>query len=143
MGKELPKNPSMFQYWLKATGKPQNSAYVITSKDKLEILTNCKDRDWRDQYRPSSNCGVNGNGTGYRLDAETCTNTLRILTEEKPNLVLVNFRQPDSWGHAANWEKYLITMKETDAYIYKIFQFILAISWQFLTLYLPKVWGGQ
>ena len=61
MGKELPKNPSMFQYWLKATGKPQNSAYVITSKDKLEILTNCKDRDWRDKYRPSSNCGVNWN----------------------------------------------------------------------------------
>ncbi len=126
MGKELPKKPSMFQYWLKAKGKPQNAAYVIASKDKLEILTNCKDRDWRDQYRPSSNCGVNGNGTGYRSDSETCTNTLRILTEEKPNLVLVNFRQPDSWGHAANWEKYLITLKETDAYIYKIFQFIMA-----------------
>jgi hypothetical protein len=45
MGKELPKKPSMFQYWLKAKGKPQNAAYVIASKDKLEILTNCKDRD--------------------------------------------------------------------------------------------------
>lgn len=124
VGIEFPKNPSMFQYWLKATGRPKKAAYVIASKDKLAILTDCKDKKWKGQFRPQSDCGHNGLHSGYRLDSETYERSIEIFNRDKPNLVLVNFRQPDSWGHAGNWEKYLSTMKETDAFIYKIFQYI-------------------
>ncbi|MEX1002532.1 MAG: sulfatase-like hydrolase/transferase [Crocinitomicaceae bacterium] len=123
-GKQLPKNPSIFQYWLEHSKKPKTSAYVITSKDKLAILTNCKKRKWRGKYRPAQNCGVDGLFSGYRRDAETYTETIRILNEYKPNLVMVNFRQPDAWGHTGNWEKYLSSLKETDEYVYKIFRYI-------------------
>lgn len=123
-GREYPKHPSIFQFWLKKSGKAKKSAYVVASKDKLGILTNCKNRKWRDQYRPFSDCGNNGFQTGYRSDLETCENTLEILKKDKPNLMLVNFRNPDSWGHAGNWEKYLSSMKKTDEYIYRIFKFI-------------------
>jgi len=124
VGIEFPKNPSMFQYWLKATGRPKKAAYVIASKDKLAILTDCKDKNWKGQFRPQSDCGHNGLRSGYRLDSETYERSIEIFNRDKPNLVLVNFRQPDSWGHAGNWDKYLSTMKETDAFIYKIFQYI-------------------
>lgn len=123
-GKKYPKNPTIFQYFLKATGKSRKAAYVIASKDKLAILTDTKKRKWREQYRPYSDCGVNGFRTGYRSDLETYKSSLEILKKDKPNLVLINFRQPDSWGHAANYERYLSSMKKTDEYIYKIFEFI-------------------
>lgn len=123
-GREYPKHPSMFQYWLKATGKPKSAAYVIASKDKLAILTNCKNRKWRDQYRPYSDCGVNGFQTGYRTDQVTYDRSIEILKKDKPNLVLINFRQPDSWGHAGNWERYLSSMKKTDEFIFNIFRYI-------------------
>jgi hypothetical protein len=124
-GLEFPKNPSMFQYWLKASAKAKNAAYVIASKDKLAILTDCRDKEWKGRYRPYSDCGVNGLYTGYRPDQVTFDNTMHILESEHPELVLVNFQQPDSWGHANNWEKYLEGTKESDEYIYKIFQFVL------------------
>jgi len=123
-GLEFPKNPSMFQYWLKASGKAKTAAYVIASKDKLAILTDCKNKKWKGKYRPYSDCGVNGLYSGYRGDQTTFDNTIQILTKDHPELVLVNFQQPDSWGHANNWEKYLLGTKATDEYIYQIFLYI-------------------
>ena len=123
-GKQYPKHPSMFQYWLKATGKARTAAYVISSKDKLAILSNCKDKKWRDKFRPYSDCGINGFQTGYRTDLQTFDRSIEILKKDKPNLVLINFRQPDSWGHAGNWKKYLAGMKKTDEYIYQVFKYI-------------------
>jgi hypothetical protein len=125
-GLEFPKNPSMFQYWLKATGKAKTAAYVIASKDKLAILTDCKDKNWKGRYRPYSDCGVDGLYSGYRSDEVTFNRTIQILDTDHPELVLVNFQQPDSWGHANNWEKYLAGTKATDDYIYRIFEFVRA-----------------
>ncbi|MCB9224512.1 MAG: sulfatase-like hydrolase/transferase [Crocinitomicaceae bacterium] len=123
-GKVLPKHPTIFQYFLKKTGLPKKSAYVITSKDKLAILTNCQKKGWYNQYRPAQDCGINGLFSGYRQDGETCRAVLRILEQDKPNLVIVNFQQPDSWGHANNWENYLKGVSTSDDYIYAIFKFI-------------------
>lgn len=123
-GTQLPKNPSMFQYWIKHTGKSRRAAYVITSKDKLAVLTNCKDKDWKGQYRPFQDCGYNGLFSGYRPDRETHEHILNILKKEQPQLVLINYQQPDSWGHAGNWDKYLETTKASDEYIYQLFKFI-------------------
>lgn len=123
-GKSYPKQPSIFQYWLKATGKPRTAAYVISSKDKLALLTNCKNKKWRNQFRPYSDCGVNGLKTGYRPDKKTYDRSIEILKNDKPNLVLINFRQPDSWGHAGNWDKYLASMKRTDEFIFNVFRYI-------------------
>ena len=124
IGLEYPKHPSIFQYYLKQTGKVRNAAYVISSKDKLVILSNCRNRKWKGKYRPYTDCGVNGLFTGYRPDAVTYEHAIQIFKQDHPNLVLINFRQPDSWGHAGNWEKYLATMKNTDEYIYKVFRFL-------------------
>ncbi len=123
-GKEIPKNPSIFQYWLKATGKKRTDAYVIASKDKLAVLTNCKNRKWRGQYRPAQDCGYDGLYSGYRPDQITYEHSIDILKKDHPQLAIINFRQPDSWGHAGNWNNYLSSMKKTDEYMYKIFEFL-------------------
>jgi predicted AlkP superfamily pyrophosphatase or phosphodiesterase len=124
VGTEYPKYPSIFQYWLKATGKPRTAAYVISSKDKLSILTDCKNKKWKGQYRPYSDCGINGLETGYRMDDVTYNRSVEIAKTDKPNLVLINFRLVDSWGHAGNWENYLSSITLIDSYIYNFFRFL-------------------
>lgn len=123
-GTELPKAPTIFQYWLKKTANKKQRAYVIASKDKLSVLTNCKNRKWKDQFRPAQDCGENGLNSGYRRDDVTFNRSIEILKNKQPRLALINFRQPDSWGHAANWERYLSSTKKTDEYIYRIIQFL-------------------
>jgi len=123
-GKQLPKKPSIFQYWRKAYDTPDSSTYIIASKDKLEVLANCKDSKWANMYQPLTDCGVSGNGSSYRADITTYNNTLSILKKTKPNLVLINFKEPDASGHGNLWERYLKEITVVDEYIYQIWKFL-------------------
>lgn len=123
-GNEYPGNPSIFQYWLHQKSQPATAAWVITSKDKLEVLANCKDTLWKDQYKPMTNCGINGLFTGYRHDSTTIKNVFSILTEHHPRLVLINFKEPDASGHAGNWNNYLQGIVDTDKYIGQLWTFL-------------------
>lgn len=116
-GKQIPKNKSFIQKWLKETNQKQEKAWIITSKDKLEVLSNCKDKKWKDKYNPKTNCGVNGLSTGYRHDSITLLKSLEVLKKEKPNILVINFREPDYSGHDNNWNNYIKGIKDTDNYI--------------------------
>ncbi len=123
-GGEMPLSPSIFQTWRKFTNNPAVDTQIIASKDKLEVLSNCIDPSWRDLYQPYTDCGVNGLGTGYRKDSITFLNTMNALVVDKPKLLLVNFRAPDSNGHNNDWEGYLQAIKDVDQYIFELFNFI-------------------
>lgn len=123
-GKELPQHSSIFQHWLKSTNNLNTAAWIITSKDKLEVLADCKEANWTGQFKPSTNCGISGLGSGYRPDSITFKNSLQILSTQHPQLVLINFREPDSSGHSGDWENYLKGIRDTDDYIYQLWQFI-------------------
>ncbi|MCJ8164875.1 sulfatase-like hydrolase/transferase [Pontibacter sp. E15-1] len=123
-GDEYPANPSIFQYWLKASGKPKTAAWIISSKDKLHILANTQDSLWQNQFMPALNCGVNGPGTGYRADSLTLEAVKQVLTTHKPNLVLVNFMEPDGYAHAGNWDYYVRGISRDDRYIKELWDFI-------------------
>ncbi len=123
-GRELPQNPSIFQHWLQASAEDSTAAWVIASKDKLEVLANCYDEQWHGQYQPATNCGVDGLGTGYRTDNITYDQLSEILTAHHPRLVLINFREPDSSGHGNDWDGYLEGIAASDEYVYQIWEFI-------------------
>ncbi|MCX2741773.1 alkaline phosphatase family protein [Pontibacter anaerobius] len=123
-GDELPANPSIFQYFLKQTGKPATAAWIVSSKDKLHILANTQRPDWKDEFLPSVNAGVNGPGTGYRMDSLTLVEAKRILTTHKPNLMLINFMEPDGFAHAGNWENYLRGIARDDRYVMELWDFL-------------------
>jgi Type I phosphodiesterase / nucleotide pyrophosphatase len=123
-GKELPQNPSVFQYWQKQFSQDSLASWVIASKDKLEVLSDSRDLEWGGKFNTSTNCGVNGLGTGYRADSITQNNALAILTKYHPKLVLINYREPDYSGHANSWSSYLAGIASTDEYISQIWQFI-------------------
>lgn len=123
-GNEFPTYPSIFQYWRRATEQPENKAWIITSKDKLYVLANTKDDDFQTKWMPRYDCGNNGPFTGYRDDSTTNAHVLDKLNSYHPDLVLVNFREPDYSGHQGNWQNYLNGISSTDNYISQIWNFL-------------------
>lgn len=125
-GAELPENPSFFQYWNQVYGNDQRKSWVITSKDKLAVLGNCKNPYWFGKFTPSVNSGIDGLGlsSGYREDTLTLKTAIEILTQHHPNLVLINFRDPDYSAHSGSWTEYINGVRKTDEYIYRLWNFI-------------------
>ena len=123
-GLEMPFNPSVFQYYRSGKSRPQKDAWIFTSKDKLEVLSDCGDPDWKGNYRPSADCGVDGNGSGYREDSVTFRHMLDTVSAYHPHLVLVNFKQPDVAGHANDWQSYTSQISKIDGYIDSLWHFI-------------------
>ncbi|PKV76400.1 alkaline phosphatase family protein [Pontibacter ramchanderi] len=123
-GTELPANPSFFQVWLRQTGKPATAAWIVSSKDKLDILGNTLHPDWQGQALPSLNCGVSGPGSGYRADSLTLVEVLKVLQTHRPNLMLINLMEPDGYAHAGNWENYLRGIARGDRYARQLWDFL-------------------
>ncbi|MEX0274226.1 MAG: alkaline phosphatase family protein [Flavobacteriaceae bacterium] len=127
-GSELPNYPSMMQYWREKYNVDSTKAWVIASKDKLEVLADCKHPEWLGRHKPSTNCGINGLGTGYRPDITTYQRTLELLSEHHPRLALINFREPDYSAHANDWDGYINGISNTDEYVYRLWNFIKSDS---------------
>jgi hypothetical protein len=125
-GQVLPLYPSIFQQYLKATGKPSEKAWVVASKDKLQILGNCQTLGWADKYMPRTDCGKNGLFSGYRNDDTTFQHAKNVLNTYHPNLMLINFKDVDVRGHSNLWGQYLTAIKKTDEYIKALYDMIEA-----------------
>jgi hypothetical protein len=123
-GNELPDKPSFFQIYRKSFLKDSTMTWIITSKDKLEVLRDCKQSGWNGRYRPLTDCGVSGNGSGYRLDSLTCEKVISVLRQYHPPMVLVNFRDPDFSGHTGVYSEYVKGIKMVDGYLYNIWRFL-------------------
>lgn len=106
-GTQSPQNPGLPQLFLERSKKTNKFSWLITSKDKLEVFKTCVNPDWKDKYTPSTDCGVNGNGSGYRNDSVTMAHALQTLRTQQPDFLFVHFKEPDVSGHANNWPGYI------------------------------------
>lgn len=127
-GQEIPTNPSIFQYYRSQFSKAATDAWVISSKDKLEVLSDCFYPSWAGRYRPSTDCGMNGLNTGYREDSITYRHLIDTITKYHPHMVIVNFKQPDVAGHANDWLGYVNETKQVDQYIGALWSFLQSDS---------------
>ncbi|TSJ40457.1 alkaline phosphatase family protein [Mucilaginibacter corticis] len=125
-GQALPQYPSIFQEFLKATGKPAEKAWVVASKDKLQILGDCQQAGWTGQYQPRTDCGISGIFSGYRADDTTFAHAKNVINTYHPNLMLINFKDPDTYGHSNLWSNYIKAIQTTDGYIKAIYDMIQA-----------------
>ena len=126
-GSELPSKPSMFQQYRQQKSSSAASGWVICSKDKLFILANSSASGWNDQYQPSMDCGVNGDGSGgYRADNLTHDIVIQKLATDRPALMIINYKGPDAMGHANDWNGYLASIREIDGYADDIWSIIQA-----------------
>ncbi len=124
-GLELPRNPSITQRLI-AAGTDPKQVWVVSSKDKLQILTDSAHPEWKRKAICSSDCGTDGIGSDYRDDAITFERVKSVLTTHRPRFMLINFKEPDSSGHAKKWERYLENISITDRYAGVIWELIQA-----------------
>jgi hypothetical protein len=125
-GTQLPSHPGIFQYYLKKTGSPATSAWVITSKGKLKILSDTSDPKWQGKWRPSFYCGADGLGGGYGEDLATFEKIKETLNRDHPRLLLINLKEPDSSGHTGIWKDYLKGMRASDEIAWQLWEFLQA-----------------
>ena len=124
-GTVFPDAPGMFQYYRQQTGKDSLSGWVITSKDKLHILSNASDASgWRNLYRPAHNSGVNDSGSGYRRDSLTHQIVLQKLTADHPALMIINYQRTDSIAHAGDFAGYVAAIKMVDSFALDVWKAI-------------------
>jgi hypothetical protein len=125
-GNEIPQRPSFFQVWQREKLGTKNESWLVTSKDKLQVLADCQEMGWSGQYMPSVNCGVNGAGvgSGYREDSLTMIEVFNVLNAHQPKVMLINLRDPDYSGHLGDWNTYLNGIRNSDKYIYQLFNYI-------------------
>jgi hypothetical protein len=125
-GNEIPQRPSFFQVWQREKLGTKNESWLVTSKDKLQVLADCQEMGWNGQYMPSVNCGVNGAGvgSGYREDSLTMIEVFNVLNTHQPKVLLINLRDPDYSGHLGDWNTYLNGIRNSDKYIYQLWNYI-------------------
>lgn len=124
IGKQLPKNPSIFQYYLKQKNQDKRKAWILTSKGKLQMLSNTKNKNWWNTYMPSTYSGLNGSGTGYPGDRMMYPIFRDIILEHKPEIAIINLLDIDAWAHQGNWERYTNAIKELDVYTHDLWKTI-------------------
>lgn len=127
-GKELPKYPSFFQYYLKESGNDKSTAWLVSSKGKLEILANTKSKKWWNTFMPSTYCGSKGNSADYVGDMQTYNKVLEIINYHKPKVMLINFLAVDATAHQNEWEEYLQSIQQSDEFAFQVWQSIQADS---------------
>jgi Metalloenzyme superfamily len=113
-GLEIPKFPSIFQYYMRDKKRNYNDAWIITSKGKLDILANSSFKGWENTNLARTWCGPSGEGYGYGTDPYTMHVVDSVMTNFHPRLMLVNLLEPDVQGHGKNWEGYLNGIRNTD-----------------------------
>ncbi len=123
-GLDVPSYPSYMQYYIKNKKADKNKVWIIASKDKLQVLANTTNSEYKNKFMPQTDCGINGLFTGYREDSITQFHVMTTLQSHHPDVLLVNYKEPDVSGHANNWGKYLLGIQNTDKYVHEVWDFI-------------------
>ncbi len=120
-GSELPDKASFLQRYLKETSKPSSKASIVTSKIKLNVLAETNDPEWKGRFTPHTNNGENGKD---RADTQTYKEVIKTLQANQPDVMLVQFKGPDSYGHANDWEGYINSIRETDSLVFELWNYL-------------------
>lgn len=123
-GSQLPRYPSIFQYYMKQHEIHKDKLWVISSKGKLSILSNSAHKKWNDLYQPHTFCGLNGNGKDYVGDQFTWIKVKQVISTYSPKLMLVNLLAPDANAHANRWDGYINAIKKSDEYALELWEMI-------------------
>lgn len=106
------KAPTIFEYFRASTSSQRSDCWVVSGKQ------NNIHADWGldPHYGPEFDSYV----TVGTHDEETFSTLEAVLAQDQPKLVLVNFQDPDSTGHTAEWESYTAAIAGADQLVYEI-----------------------
>ena len=109
-GTERPTKPTIFEYYRKAKSALISENYVITGKEKLNVLNFSTDEQYGSNYRASvlaDNLTDNG----------VYTNLVSVMDADHPKLIIVNFPSVDLAGHSGDSTAYINAIYNADSLV--------------------------
>ena len=119
-GAAIPTQPTIFEYFRKASGAPESAVGVVVGKPKLKILAYSTHIDYGEKYKASTFIGKDDTSVVMKLKT--------TFRQNHPRLTLVNLPTTDKAGHSGNWTKYISAIHVADSLIYDIWQTLQADS---------------
>jgi len=107
-GSQRPPNPTLFEYYRKATGAPATEAVLVGGKPKLAACAYSVDP----AYGAAFGASVDVTAT---TDFATYDRLINRLDADHPHLVMASFSQVDQKAHSGNWSAYLRQMEIVDS----------------------------
>ena len=113
-----PTQPTMFEYFRKASGALESATALVVGKLKLDILAYSTHVYYGAKFKASTFIGE---------DDTSVVRTLKMtLRQSHPKLIFVNLPSTDAAGHSGNWIRYLSAIRTADSLIYNIWQTLQA-----------------
>ncbi|MDD5765766.1 MAG: alkaline phosphatase family protein [Candidatus Marinimicrobia bacterium] len=114
-GLERPTNPTVFEYFRKATTKSAEKCYLVTGKDKLNVVSYSSDAEYGESYGAANNCVK-------RNDPSTFQAAIQFMDTYHPELILINLRDVDSTGENYGVVKYRSAIRAADSLVYLLWE---------------------
>jgi hypothetical protein len=113
-GLDRPEQPTVFEYFRKYTMAPEKATAVVVGKQKLDILTYSNHPDYGKKYKASS--FISSTDTSVMNDVK------RVLSFNRPRIMMVNLPSVDAAGHSGNWTEYITALHNADSLIWNLWQ---------------------
>ncbi len=121
-GTQRPTKPTVFEYFRKELGSSVTQNYVVTGKEKLDVISYSTDPNYGSLYQASENCFDITDDVVYN-------NLISTMDTYHPRLIIVNLPDTDRRGHANDWNGYLSAITNADNLIYQLWQKIQSDSY--------------
>ena len=116
-GSEWPDKPTIFEYYRKHTGAPQQDSYVIPGKDKLKVCAYSTHAEYGTDYGATAS-------VGHVSDVAVYDALLSVLANQKPTVVLVSLSDVDEAGHSGVWSSYVAAITGADSLVWKTWNYL-------------------
>lgn len=90
---------------------PKEKVALFSSWDKLPLAF---------ESVPGTTYTDAGDNGATRWDAVTFPKALAYLKAEKPRFLYISLNDPDHWGHAGDYAKYLESLRQSDAWLVEL-----------------------
>jgi len=117
-GNQRPTKPTVFEYMREEDENPQSDCYVVTGKDKLDILA------YSDFPGYGTSYGGTWVGDDNRDDTLTYSKAISVMESDQPKILLINFAEVDAAGHSGDWNNYITAITNADNIVYQLWQTI-------------------
>jgi hypothetical protein len=125
-GSVRPYRKTIFEVYREQKSIPQNKAWVVSGKAKLDILTYSTDDNYGSDYGASF---VTSETVEYDYnDTDTWADVQYVMDTHHPSLMLINLGEVDSDGHSGNWGEYVRAIRGADWITYQLWQKIQSDS---------------
>jgi hypothetical protein len=119
-GVNRPTQPTIFEYFRKASGAPESAVAVVVGKRKLDILSYSTHASYGAKYKAFTSISTD--------DTSVVKNLKAVIKQIHPRIILVNLPSTDVSGHSGNWTQYVSAIHTADSLVDDIWQTLQADS---------------